>query len=103
MYKDTIECSDQDEHNLFQEALNMELEAIKILLCQKNIQYGNSALNPIRIFSNASAEEQINVRIDDKLSRIMNQNKNDIEDSVQDLIGYLVLKRVYGRIKGGNV
>jgi hypothetical protein len=31
----------------FEEALELELEAIKINLKQKNIQYGNSALQPI--------------------------------------------------------
>ena len=66
----------------FTEALDMELEAIRISLIQKNIQYGNSALNPLRIFSQASPDEQIKVRIDDKLSRIKNQSTGDSEDSV---------------------
>ena len=46
-------------------------DEIKSLLLEKNAKYGNSALDPVRIFSRASAEEQILVRIDDKLSRIM--------------------------------
>ncbi len=83
----------------FNEALKMELEAIEINLVQKNIRYGNSALKPLRIFSKASPEEQINVRIDDKISRIANQAPDDIEDSEADLIGYLVLKRVQRRMK----
>ena len=41
---------------------------IKELLLYKNKQYGDSALNPSRIFSKASAVEQILVRIDDKLN-----------------------------------
>ena len=60
----------------------------------KNKKYGNSALEPKRIFSNASAKEQILVRIDDKLSRIANQNIDDDEDAVLDLIGYLVLLKM---------
>jgi len=82
----------------FTEALDMELEAIRISLIQKNIQYGNSALNPLRIFSQASPDEQIKVRIDDKLSRIKNQSTGDSEDSVGDLIGYLVLMRIQRRM-----
>ena len=37
----------------------------------KNRKYGNSALKPNRIFSKCSATEQLLVRIDDKLNRIM--------------------------------
>ena len=81
----------------FEEALNIELEAVKIKLQQKNIQYGNSALQPLRIFSKASPDEQLNVRIDDKLSRIRN-NEFDNEDSILDLLGYLILKRIRNRI-----
>ena len=83
----------------FNEALKIELEAIEITLAQKNIQYGNSALKPLRIFSKAPAGEQIRVRIDDKLSRIANQSPEDTEDSVGDLIGYLILLRIQKRLQ----
>ena len=43
---------------------------IKDMLLQKNAKYGDSALNPVRVMSQASPVEQILVRIDDKLSRI---------------------------------
>ena len=43
---------------------------IKELLLYKNQQYGDSAMNPSRIFSKSSAVEQLLVRIDDKLNRI---------------------------------
>ncbi len=35
------------------------------MLIDKNISYGDSALNPIRIFSTTDATEQLKVRIDD--------------------------------------
>ena len=38
---------------------------IKELLIHKNRKYGDSALNPCRVFSKASATEQLLVRIDD--------------------------------------
>ena len=69
---------------------------IKELLINKNRKYGNSALNPCRVFSKASAVEQLLVRIDDKLNRIM-QGAGllaDDEDVVNDLIGYLVLLKI---------
>ena len=69
---------------------------IKELLIDKNRKYGNSALKPNRIFSKCSATEQLLVRIDDKLNRIMKGAcllAND-EDVVNDLIGYLVLLKI---------
>lgn len=72
------------------------------LLISKNTAYGNSALEPMRVFSVASPLEQINVRIDDKLSRIRRQSENaetstDTEDAKVDLLGYLVLEMVARR------
>ena len=69
---------------------------IKALLINKNRKYGNSALKPCRVFSKASAVEQLLVRIDDKLNRIMQGAgllAND-EDVVNDLIGYLILLKI---------
>ena len=63
------------------------------MLLAKNKAYGNSALDPVRIFSKADSLEQINVRIDDKLSRI-SRGSNSGEDPEWDIMGYLVLKRV---------
>jgi hypothetical protein len=59
-------------------------------LMQKNKAYGDSALNPLRIFSKSDAQEQIRVRIDDKLSRL-GRGSEAGEDAVLDLLGYLVL------------
>lgn len=69
---------------------------VKELLLYKNSKYGDSAISPVRIFSQSSAYEQILVRIDDKLNRIM-KGKNlldDDEDVIMDLIGYLVLLKI---------
>ncbi len=70
------------------------LDEIKELLLQKNRRYGDSAINPIRIFSKSDPLEQIKVRLDDKLSRIRNQQDDEDEDVITDLIGYLVLYKV---------
>jgi hypothetical protein len=61
------------------------------MLLEKNVAYGNSALNPIRIFSDADDIEQINVRIDDKLNRIKNKKVFAGDNDIDDLIGYLLL------------
>ena len=62
-------------------------------LVAKNRAYGDSASDPVRVFSKVDALEQINVRIDDKLSRIARGNEFDGDDTELDLIGYLILKR----------
>lgn len=71
---------------------------IKRILIDKNRKYGDSAINPIRLFSKADAVEQINVRIDDKISRIKSAQDDDTEDAELDLIGYLILKRVAKKV-----
>ena len=79
-----------------QEEISAVCNDIKELLLYKNKQYGDSALNPSRIFSKASAVEQILVRIDDKLNRIQKGAGlvGEDEDVIQDLIGYLVLLKI---------
>lgn len=74
-----------------QQAISDVCDKLKELLLEKNRKYGNSALNPIRVFSKATADEQILVRMDDKLSRIRNRQTDDDEDPFVDLAGYLVL------------
>lgn len=73
-----------------------ECASLAAMLVEKNRAYGNSALDPVRVFSKASAVEQILVRIDDKLSRL-SRGQAGGEDVVLDLIGYLVLLRIARR------
>lgn len=70
-----------------------ECDALKEMLLEKNRAYGDSALDPVRIFSKADPVEQILVRIDDKLSRLKRGHAAG-EDVERDLLGYLVLLRI---------
>tara|TARA_R110002020_G_scaffold369131_1_gene580910 strand:- start:54 stop:452 length:399 start_codon:yes stop_codon:yes gene_type:complete len=82
-------------HMTFAEKLDIEVQAITDLLKQKNKDYGNTALNPTNIFSKLNATEALCARIDDKLARIGNKGINDeTEDTVDDLIGYLLLLKM---------
>ena len=67
---------------------------ISIMLQEKNFAYGDSALDPVRIFSKANAIEQLLVRIDDKLSRFARGNEYPGDNDIDDLIGYLVLLKI---------
>ena len=78
-----------------QDKIKHECRMISDLLCQKNESYGDSACSPRNIFSKLDAEDAICARIDDKLSRIANRGLNaDTEDTLFDLIGYLVLLQI---------
>lgn len=63
-------------------------------LINKNRAYGNSALDPVRIFSSSDNVEQLKVRIDDKLSRFARGGEYPGDNDIDDLIGYLVLLKV---------
>lgn len=78
------------------EKIEATCDSIKQLLLDKNAKYGNSALNPVRVFSKADNQEQLLVRIDDKLSRIARGAGMEAtdEDTLNDLIGYLILLKI---------
>jgi len=79
---------------------------IAALLLDKNISYGNSALDPIKVFApDVDAGLQIDIKIDDKLSRIKKGSEFPGDDTILDLTGYLVLKLIHHkrvRQLGGN-
>jgi hypothetical protein len=74
------------------DSIKKKCKELQDLLLTKNARYGNSALDPVKIFSEAGAVAGIKVRIDDKLKRIKNAGLIDAtEDTLQDLAGYLIL------------
>lgn len=78
-----------------EEQISEVCNKIKSLLLLKNHAYGDSALDPIRVFSKNDSVDGLLVRIDDKLSRIKNVGiTSATEDTLMDLIGYLVLLKV---------
>jgi len=103
MTSEVVNLVPDDERGRTESLIAEICNDIRDLLLTKNRAYGNSALKPIRVFSKASAKEQILVRLDDKLNRI--KQGNDIlesdEDVITDLIGYLVLLRVWQNENGG--
>lgn len=64
------------------------------MVVAKNKAYGDSAVDPVRIFSKASPVEQIKVRIDDKLSRFMRGSSYPGDNDIDDLMGYLILLKI---------
>lgn len=87
------------QHENFAKNVRSVLMNIEQVLILKNRKYGNSALEPKRIFSRADPIEQIKVRLDDKLSRLMSGQQDEDEDVELDLIGYLVLLQLARKAK----
>ena len=78
-----------------QAQIRSEMQRVTELLIKKNNSYGNSATEPANIFSIGNAVESICARIDDKIMRIANKGINENTfDTIDDLIGYLVLLRI---------
>lgn len=66
---------------------------LALFLIEKNRAYGNSAIEPVRVFSKADPLEQIRIRMDDKMSRLM-RGQEAGEDCMKDLVGYWILLKV---------
>lgn len=68
------------------------MEAMKNLLLYKNKKYGDSALNPKKIFYKGDSMNSILIRLDDKLGRVISnmEDKPRVND-VADIIGYSAL------------
>jgi len=81
--KDSINISTEEKISGF-------LAYMDDMLIQKNKDYGDSLQNPIGVFQKNKIDGILG-RIDDKLNRIKSVGINDLtEDSIEDLIGYLV-------------
>lgn len=80
----------------FAQSIDEELATIREVLVQKNHDYGNSALDPVGIFADPDPIQQLGVQIDHKLARIRSTKAGAViqEDTLKDLIGYLILLRV---------
>jgi hypothetical protein len=83
-------------------AISQVCDEIKEMLIAKNKSYGDSALNPVRIFATSDSVEQLHVRIDDKLSRITRGGAYVGDNDLDDLIGYLVLLKIARELNNVN-
>lgn len=88
---------DKYAHEEFCKAVDTVLGEFGDMLKEKNKKYGNSALHPVRVFSKADAKEQLKVRLDDKISRLVRGTGDDTEDVYLDLTGYLILYMILDR------
>lgn len=68
-------------------------------LIAKNRAYGNSVVAPMHIFAKRVDNlAQIDVRIDDKLARISKGAEYAGDDTIKDLVGYLILRTIVSKL-----
>lgn len=69
------------------------LQTVADTVRERNASYGDSAIDPVRVFSRAPSDEQLRVRIDDKLSRVA-RGAGATPDTLVDLAGYIAILAV---------
>jgi hypothetical protein len=75
--------------------IRAECQRMADFLVAKNRAYGNSAANPVGIFAKrADPLLGIDVRIDDKLNRLAKGSEFPGDDTITDLCGYLILRKI---------
>lgn len=97
---DDVKLSDSYMHAHMKEALYTDtqqkiidvLDGMKNLLLYKNRKYGDSAINPKKIFYKGDSTNSILIRLDDKIGRVIsNPDDKPRVNDVADIIGYCTL------------
>lgn len=88
---DSVSFHGEPEETTFVRSVHRILDGVADTVVSKNQAYGDSALNPVRIFSKADRMEQLFVRLDDKLSRVQRGHEYPGDDTIRDIIGYCTL------------
>ena len=84
--------------------IKMKCKELEALLIDKNNKYGDSALDPLHIFSSCNASTSIKVRLDDKLKRIANAGVvEDTEDTLIDIAEYIILLMIAKDEESNNI
>ena len=87
-----------------QEKIIAITEAMRDLLLYKNQKYGDSALQPKRVFYKGDAVNSILIRLDDKIGRIMaNTESAPRINDVADIIGYCTLLLIGMGVKPDDI
>lgn len=80
------------------------LDGMKNLLLYKNRKYGDSAINPKKIFYKGDSTNSILIRLDDKIGRVMsNPDDKPRVNDVADIIGYCTLLLVSMGVTSENL
>lgn len=80
------------EHTPTQAKIVEITQAIQDLLLYKNEKYGDSAINPKKVFYKGDSTNSILIRLDDKIGRVMSRSdEKPRTNDIADIIGYCTL------------
>ena len=87
-----------------QQRIHEIMGAMKDLLLYKNQKYGDSAINPKKIFYKGDSTNSILISLDDKIGRVMsNTEEKPRVNDVCDIIGYCVLLLISMGVTSGDI
>lgn len=87
-----------------QQKIHEIMGAMKDLLLYKNQKYGDSAINPKKIFYKGDSTNSILIRLDDKIGRVMsNTEEKPRVNDVCDIIGYCTLLLISMGVTAGDI
>jgi hypothetical protein len=92
--------------SLFEIAVIHEAMQLGVTIIRKNRDYGDSVSSPPLLAPNLDADTAMDVRLSDKIKRIMSLYKKpaevvgeSIDDTKLDIVGYILLQRAYRRTR----
>lgn len=84
-----------EEKGPLEDEIRKKCQEMADLLVAKNKAYGNSVAESANIFAKRLDRlAKIDVRIEDKLTRLANGTDYPGEDTIKDLAGYLILRMI---------
>lgn len=87
-----------------QQKIHEIMGAMTDLLLYKNQKYGDSAINPKKIFYKGDSTNSILIRLDDKIGRVMsNTEEKPRVNDVCDIIGYCTLLLISMGVTAGDI
>jgi hypothetical protein len=91
--QDCMECKKGEFGEIgTQDKIQILFSNFKDFLLEKNKRYGDSVINPVKVFSKVEPENKACIRLDEKLQRIMNNDTSELrKNDVADTFGYLAL------------
>ena len=94
-------CPGSAKKGPLEDEIRQKCNEIANFLVEKNRAYGNSVGEPVSIFAKRLDKlAQMDVRIDDKISRLQKGSEYPGDDTVKDLAGYLILRMVITEMEG---
>mgnify|MGYP006273569655 CR=1 FL=1 len=79
------------------ELIEQVCNSMRDMLIKKNYSYGGNVFEPLKLKEGMTNIDMIDVRISDKLNRLIKGEEYEQEDTLNDLAGYILLREAVKR------